>query len=232
MTPTFKSLNPLALVVLFCALAGPMFLSAANEEHIPVGSREKSPEAIAQMEKQKEHKDKRCQKVARSGFLFDRYPPVYYSTNIHWFIAASAFGDSVELEDGSVWKVNRYDGYKALNWRMNDPLLITQNTRWFSSYNYRIVNQNTGTSIEANLFLGPIQNGEFTHYIVAIEPIRRILMLNDNTHWEVSSYDTSIFRDWAIGDAVITGYNSGWDSSSEGVLINVNMNNFIRVKQY
>lgn len=226
----FKFLKLLTLFVLLCAVTRP--LSAADGERIPVGSREKSPEAIAQMEKQKEHLDKSCNKTARSGFLFDRYPPVYYSANIHWLVGVSAFGDSVELEDGSVWKVNSYDGYKAVNWRSSDPLLITQNTRWFSSYNYRIMNQNTGTSIEANLFLGPIQNGEFTHYIVAIEPMRRMIMLNDNTHWEVCSYDASIFRDWAVGDAVITGYNSGWVSSSEGILINVNMNNFIRVKQY
>jgi hypothetical protein len=166
------------------------------------------------------------------GFLFDRYPPVYYPSAVHWLIAVSGIGDSVELEDGSVWKINSHDGYKAVQWLSSDPLTITQNHRWFSRYSYRIVNQNTGSSLEANLYLGPIRNGEHTRYIEAIDLAQGALLLSDRTHWEVSYLDLAEFRNWAHGDAVIIGINSGWDSHSESLLINVNMNNFIRVKQF
>jgi hypothetical protein len=169
---------------------------------------------------------------AHCGFIFDRYPQVYFASNVHSLVAISALGDSVEIEDGSTWKVSAYDGYKALNWRTTDPIMITQNNRWFSTYAYRIVNRNSGTSIEANLFLGPIKNGQYSRYIQEIDLSRGILKLNDNTHWEIASNDQAIFREWMANDSMIIGYNSGWDSSCEGLLINVTMNNSARARQF
>lgn len=166
------------------------------------------------------------------ALLFDKYPSIYCPSAIHYLIAVSGIGDSLEFEDGSVWRISAYDRYKPLSWRANDPVMITQNHRWFSKYKYRIVNANTGSALEANLYLGPIQNGEHTRYIIAIDPVEAILMLSDHTHWEVSPYDRFAFRNWDLEDAVIIGYNSGWDSNSEALLINVNMNQSIRAKQF
>lgn len=202
--------------------AAPVFLLAAENEQ--VGTR--PPKKIAQAEETVIPQESHC------GFVFDQYPPVYFPASCHWMIAASAFGDTLELEDGSVWKVNSYDGYKALNWRANDPLMVTQNTRWFSNYNYRIINRNTGSSIETNLFLGPIKGGQHTRYINAIDFIQGALNLTDNTRWEVSASDQNIFREWLVNDPIIIGYNSGWDSSKESILINVSMNNFARFRQF
>ncbi len=213
------------------AILSPALLTA-DEDRVPVGSRLMNSDAIEQIQNQKEAQAAPLKKEARSGFIFDRYPSVYYSSTVHWLTGVSAFGDSVECEDGSVWKINTYDSYKALSWRANDPLLITQNTRWFSSYNYRIINRATGASIEANLYLGPIQYGEFTRYIAFIDWVMGDIVLTDNTRWQISSYDTSLFRDWEVNDAVIVGYNSGWDSSCDSILINVNMNNFVRAKEF
>jgi len=233
-----KFLKSFALISLIL----PTFLMADDEGHVPVGTRQMSPDASAQMELnqaaegagEESQPSTTCneKEEARCGFIYDRYPPVYYPNTYHWLIAVSALGDQVEFEDGSVWKINSYDGYKALNWRSNDPLTITQNSRWFSSYTYKIINKNTGTSIEANLFLGPIKNGEYTRYILAIDPTRGEVMLTDSTHWEVSSGDSYVFRDWAINDSIILGSNTGWDSSCEAILINVTMNNFVRAKQF
>jgi hypothetical protein len=166
------------------------------------------------------------------GFIFDSFPSIGYSSSLHWLTGSSVHGDSIEIEDGSVWKINSYDSYKALSWRANDPLLITQNTRWFSSYNYKIVNRATGSSIEANLILGPLEFGVFTKYIAFIDWAMGDIVLSDNTRYQTSCYDTSAFHDWDVNDAVIVGYNSGWDSSCESILINVNMDNFIRAKQF
>lgn len=223
--------------LILAAMIGPTFTFADEDNHVPVGSRPKSYEAL-QPSMNPFANDENLPVLSMSqeeetcGFLFDKYPPVYYSSAIHWLVAVSALGDSAELEDGSVWKISSYDGYKALNWRSNDPLMITQNTRWFSKFDYKIVNKNTGAAIEANLYLGPIKNGEHTRYIIAIDSGKGQLMLSDNSHWEISSYDTGKFRDWALSDAIIIGYNSGWDSGCESILINVNMNNFIRAKQF
>ncbi len=176
-----------------------------------------------------------CEEQASCGYIFNAYPPVYFPASTHWLSAVSAIGDSVELEDGSVWRISRYDGQKALSWRLNDPLTITQNHRWFSSYNYRIINQNTGASLEANLFLGPLQYGEHTLYICAIDRVSGYLLLLDSqgetTQWEISSGDSDPFQDWVVNDAVVIGQNSGWDASCESILINISMNDFVRARQ-
>lgn len=226
----------LKVCVLSAFLSPILLLASESNSHIAVGTRTHN-ETTIQKDEFTSRIDETCDSPKEEsedccGFLFDKYPPVYYPSSVHWLVAVSALGDSVELEDGSVWKISLYDGYKALNWRSNDPLMITQNTRWFSKYDYRIVNQNTGTSLEASLFLGPIENGEYTRYVIGIDLNREELLLSDNTHWEISVLDDAVFHDWAIGDAVILGYNSGWNSSCESILINVNMNNFLRAKQF
>jgi hypothetical protein len=224
----FKSLMISSLVI-------PVLMFADGEEHHSTGARTDNTAQSIDLQSTDEASQPQissCEQEGCCGFLFDKYPPVYYPSSTHWLIAVSAWGDSLELEDGSVWKISSYDGYKVLNWRSNDPLAITQNFRWFSKYNYRIVNQNTGSSLEVNLDLGPIKCGEYTRYIIAIDPSEKALMLSDNTHWEISYYDSSVFSGWAIGDAVIIGYNSGWDSACESILINVAMNNHLRAKQF
>ncbi len=170
-----------------------------------------------------------------SGYIFDDYPPIYYPTAVHNLIGVSALGDSIELEDGSVWKISRYEGHRALTWHSNDPLTITQNHRWFSSYNYRIINQNTGACLEANLFLGPLEHGHRTLYITGIDRSSGDLILangaGETTQWELSSGDLDLFQNWALHDAIIIGQNSGWDSNSEAILINVNVNHCVRARQ-
>ncbi len=169
------------------------------------------------------------------GYIFDAYPPLYYPVSMHSLIGVSALGDSVELEDGSVWKISRYDGYKALGWRSNDPLTITQNHRWFSIYAYRIINQNTGACLEANLFLGPLEHGQHTLYITGIDRISGDLVVTNGSgesiRWEISSSDIAAFQNWDLHDAIIIGQNSGWNTDCESLLINFNMNNSARAKQ-
>lgn len=207
-----KLLKSLALL----ALLVPTLLSAdETPNRVPVGEAEASLE--------------------QSGFIFDQYPPVYYSSSHHWVVAITVLDNdkyTLELEDGSVWKIHRYDGEKILNWRANDPLTLTQNHSWFSSHKYRIINKSNGSTVDANLHLGPIEQGTHTRYIIAIDYDRKEIVLSDNTHHEISYLDHSIFKDWKLSHAVIIGTNSGWDSDSELLLINVNLNNHVRAKQF
>lgn len=198
----------------------------AEDLHAPVGTQEIT---VADQEEEE---------VDEAAFIFDRYPPIYHATSHHWLNAIAEAENNqytLELEDGSVWKISNYDAkHKAFYWRTNDPLSITQNTRWFSKYNYRIINKNNGTSIEANLFLGPVTTGEYAKFIVTIDHDKRVIMLNDHTHWEISSSDASIFKDWSTNHYIIIGTNSNtsfWDSSIDALLINVTRNKHARAKQ-
>lgn len=219
-----KYLNALLLTI-------PLLLIADEGEHLPVGTRKPSTETSETSNTEDTAaQGYTLQEEGRCGYVYDRFAPTYYPNEYHWLV--QAIDDRVELEDGSVWKVNAYDIYKAQNWRLNDSLTITQNKRWFSSYAYKITNKNTGSSIESNLFLGPIKNGEYTKYIYTLDASRGQIVLTDNTHWEISSGDAYIFQDWALDDAIIIGTNSGWDSKCEAILINVTMNNYVRAKQF
>lgn len=154
----------------------------------------------------------------------------YYTSHegaFHRPIGVSLLGDAVELEDGSIWAVNSSDRYKTLDWLTSDIILIVPNHDWFSVYNYRLINANTGANIKVNLSLGPIYNGIFTHWILAIDYYHREICLEDGSVWKMSSLDSSVMNKWLPNDTVIIGINDGWFSGSNpNILINVNMNNY------
>lgn len=225
------------------ALLAPLFLLAQETgSHVAVGERQPPTEEMRILPFEEENisdESSSNERVKNDGFfayIFDSYPTTYYPASIHWLSAVAAFGDSVELEDGSTWKVSSYDQYKANNWRAEDPLVITQNHRWFSKYNYRIINKTSGAAVEANLYFGPIKNGPHTLYVTSIDSVKNTINAingkNEITHWEVCAKDWLAFSDWDLNDAIIVGYNSGWDSSYECILLNVNMDNFVRAKQF
>lgn len=221
------------------ALLVPMLLAAEEQTHIAIGSRSMNEEAAAQVQSERgTPAEEEEASLEAAGFIFDQYPPVYYSNAHHRLTAITEVNHNectLELEDSSVWKISSYDAKKALNWRSNDPLAITQNTRWFSRYNYRIINLSNGSSVEADLFLGPAELGRYSRFITAIDHYRREIMLSDNSRWEISYLDSSIFKDWAKNDYLIIGTNSNtsfWDSAKDTLLINVNMNNSARAQQF
>lgn len=155
----------------------------------------------------------------------------YYPTNCGWLNSISIFGDSIEFGDGSQWKISSNDAYKVLYWRAGDPLVITPCESWFSSYRYYITNKNTYETVSANLFLGPIAFGTYTHWIVGIDFVSRQLFLENGAAFKISSEDIYLFNDWAINDTIILGVNDSWFSAYDYILINVNMNNFAHAKQ-
>ena len=158
-------------------------------------------------------------KICHHSYFYTSHPGVY-----HQAIAVSHFGETVELEDGSVWSIHSWDHHKTLDWLASDILIISPNHSWFSSYLFRITNQNTGASVEANLSLGPIFNGLKTHWIIGIDYYNNLVFLEDGSSWNMSAFDSSVVSHWLTNDTVIIGINDGWLSTTRpNVLINVNM---------
>jgi hypothetical protein len=160
-------------------------------------------------------------------------PFVSIFASTHWLTSIENFGSFVELEDGAVWLVSHYDQSKARHWHSNDPLVITQNHRWFSYYSYRIIHQNSGVSVEANLYTRPQKGGEYTLSVVSLghETTR---LTNDHleiTDWEICPRDDSLFNQWKLYDTIIIGQNSDWDSHYESILINIDKSHFVQAKQ-
>lgn len=146
-------------------------------------------------------------------------------------VAIHPLGETVEFHDGSVWTIASGDTYKTLNWLTSDLLVVTGNHSWFSSYMFRITNQNTGVSVKANMLLGPIYNGLFTYWIVSINHYTGELCLNDGSVWKLSGLDASTHNKWFINDTIVIGINDGFFSSSKpNILINVNTLSYSRAK--
>lgn len=203
----------------------------------PINQRILSIEKQEYPEKERPEKSMPFQKEVRAATCSYpqtvQYPPFYYPSSAHWLSSLSILGDSLEIEDGSFWKIASTDQYKILYWQTSDPLVVTQNTNWFSYYDYKIINKADGTTVYANLFIGPVIEGEHTHRIIEIDYLREKIILEDYSHWRICSADLYLFEKWALEDTVIIGMNSGWYSSCcEFILINVNMNNFIRASQH
>lgn len=154
-----------------------------------------------------------------------------YSPSHHWLYSISEYPNSITIDDGSVWQIDFRQADLLRNWLPNDSIVITQNRDWFSSYDYHIINKNLGTSIPANLSLGPILDNPYSRYIVFVDRFNRVVMLSDNSRWSISIFDEQLLNQWALNDSIIIGENSGWDFAHPYILINVNMNHSIRVKQ-
>lgn len=223
-------MNPLLKSTIFTLLFAPVLLLAEEEQvdhcHTPSPYLQDSQKEEFHILPAVEEEEGAC------GFIFDKYPPIYYSSSHHWLAAVCEDGSSLELGDGSLWKVSPYDAYKVIHWCKDDHLMITQNTSWFSRYNYRIINRHTRSSIEVNFDDGPLIDSPQFRYVVSIDPLNGTIALNDNTYWEICPADWNLFKHWKSDHAVIVGFNSGWYSSYEGLLINVNHDHFIRAKQY
>ena len=192
------------------------------DNHIQVGSRPMSEAALEQLTAETALEED-VQISEEAGFFCSRSPSCHYLAHLS--------SDGIELEDGSVWRVDDCTLSSIYWWRTLDPLTITQNRSWLSSYKYRIINQNTGDSIPANLFLSPVLENENTRLIAAIDTRHGEIALSDGSVWVVSPRDDAVFKDWILRDMISIGFNSGWNSNYDHILINSNMNNFVRVRQ-
>jgi len=137
----------------------------------------------------------------------------------------SSFGETIELEDGSIWSVSYGDRWKTISWLRDDVIAIFPNTSWFGT-DFRMVNQNTGDTVDVDLRYGPVLGNIFTYKIIDIDYMNGILYLQDSS-WAISINDETVIYSWHAGDTVIIGHNDGWNSTIRPhILINVNVNDY------
>jgi hypothetical protein len=159
-------------------------------------------------------------------------PPVFSSLASHHISAVSDLGDSLILEDGSVWEISLKHAQTILDWLDIDIIIITQNNSWTSKHNYNFINQRTKETVSTNLIESPLISSEYFHKIKAIDYFRGEIVLENNIRWKICSSDIFLVKDWLLDDGIIVGINTGWESSFPNILINVSVNKFVRSKQY
>ncbi len=230
--------------------------SEESQERIPVGSRRSDREKRERMQTQRilerEAEDanhgenqmglKRAHyKLTEQDRPFKLAPRAWAApqlvlaaipVNCHWLAGIADNLKSVELEDGSIWETASGDTYVLKYWRRDDALVITPVYSWLSSFDYYITNKSNNTYIRANLVGSPIAFGPHSHWIVGIDPYQGHVLLENQTVWCVNSSDTYLLKDWRPNDHVITGAYDSFFTSFDHILINVNMDEHIRAKQY
>ncbi|MBS0652846.1 MAG: hypothetical protein JSR39_04875 [Verrucomicrobia bacterium] len=155
-----------------------------------------------------------------------------YPTNCHWLTSISDTGRTIEMEDGSHWEIVTADQYVLNFWRRSDSLVVTPNYNWFSTGDYYITNKSNNTYVRANLYIGPMAFGQYSHWIVAIDHVSGHVTLENGVTWCIASKDAYIFREWEVNDHIILGVYDAWFNSFDHILINVNMDSHVRAKQY
>lgn len=146
----------------------------------------------------------------------------------------------IKIDDGSEWIYDRSETYVLRNWKVGDKIVITPKQQLIlgSHFTYVMTNRDVGDSISVNLFLGPVAFGYRSTWVVGIDQnLGKIYLMNgqgERTVWEVSSSDKDLFKNWKVNDTVIIGENDSWlwcFSSYNSMIINVNMNHYIRAQQ-
>ena len=195
--------------------------AASGAERISVGSRQLSEkkEAI----EQNRHKDK--PKIAQA---VRHAKGVFPDLRSHFLASYSVYDNTVELEDGSVWRLLvSAEMDKVFSWASNDELLITPSKSSLVGQ-YQISNRVTGQSVHADLLIGPFDQGIYTHWVVGIDDWLGRIYLENGTYWNVRGLDSHFLSEWAINDTIILGHGANeWIGNHDSILINVNLNHYV-----
>ena len=159
-------------------------------------------------------------------------PSHYSPKHVHNVKALSSDGDSLVLEDDSVWKVYPSDYKKILKWDQTDALIISQNTAWhnyYSGYQYKIINTTTNSYVRVQLHLGPKVSNPQARKIKKITG--RDITLDNNLRFKVDLLDSMYVYKWIEGDGIVIGVNQGSFSLKPYILINVNLDTYVSAKE-
>ena len=143
------------------------------------------------------------------------YQPTYYIKSI------GADGGTIVTTDETVWAIADSSAWNASRWYENTPVVITP-SRWYSKYDYYLVNKLTNESVTAKLSQGPFL--KYSVLIQTIDPSTGFVSLSNGTRWFVSR--DSAFYYWQPGQAVLMGENTVW-GDKKNILININENNYL-----
>lgn len=148
-------------------------------------------------------------------------------------------GYSIELDDGSVWKVIYRSTASAKNFFQQGDYVIIYPVIYplFSGSKYYFYNERNGRSVNVDLSLGSISSRGGNLQILQIDYYQGKILLVDGhgkqAGWKVDPEDILLLRTWKVGQNVIIGSNKRYagliGSAYEFILINSERDHFIRV---
>jgi hypothetical protein len=172
-------------------------------------------------------------KSTATPFYHHSFLPFYQ----HTLSNLQSYGELLEIDDGSIWKINPYHKHYLSNWRACDILEISA-TNTVSGERFYITNKTLNTYVLAELSLGPIINNPYTNHITWTSQRELIItsVAGLETRWIVDLSDTSKLVFWKQHEAIIIGKHTpswfNWHDTNEVILINVDKNEFIKAKLF
>ncbi len=198
--------------------------SDRKENRVGVGSRPLSAERKEELRQSRQTERPRIAQVAQAAIPIEI---IAGDPRSHFLASYSFFDNTIELEDGSFWKVRSSDMYKVLSWALNDDLSIAPNYGIYSG-RYLISNRTMGQSLTVDLIVGPEDLGPNTHWISGIDRWLGRVYLENGTYWDVRGIDQYLLSDWEVNDTVILGDGANeWLGRHDSILINVNMDHYV-----
>ncbi|MGE5196484.1 MAG: hypothetical protein ACM3JI_04045 [Anaerolineae bacterium] len=199
--------------------------------------KQRRQEALEQTESQhSEQKDEQGSNSTLSQKNLMTLLPDYYATRFHWFYGISGtYSDCIVTEDETLWKVSPSDLYKINFWRLSDALTLTMNSGWLfydRNFDFLLTNTRNGSSVQVTLFIGPVDHGHLSNWIIGISYDRGTVNLKDGTAWSILRDDRYVFDNWHTDHTIIYGRNDSFFSSYDTILYNVNMDTVVRAKQF
>jgi len=173
--------------------------------------------------------------VEKRAYLFDAFPVREVSYSSHLIANVGFEGETIQFDDGSIWKVSPYDQRKAKSFGENITLTLTQNHRWFSRYSYRLVEKDSGICLEANLARSPSIESPMTFTLFSVDGDLGLLSLTRQSgtpiRFEVSRSDLGTFASWLPHQLILIGQNSGTETPYSAILINAVTNQSVQARE-
>lgn len=152
-----------------------------------------------------------------------------YYDSMHHGVLFSPGGHTVELEDGSIWRVAPNDVSYVCDWSPSHDLLVLPGSWNSSSPSFYFYNVQKRLSVTVTMKMGPFYDSLFARWIVKLDKSTGEVWLDDGSHFLVHTDDLALFNDWLCNDTIFVGSNSGFSSYSwPNILINVNTYNPLR----
>ncbi len=176
--------------------------------------------------------DEAEKRIIPPNYPAEENTPLFYPLTCGWLANKAVTGNVVALGDGSQWKISPDFVGEVQDWKMQDPIFVSPNYTPFSAHTFWLQNKRTGSSAMANLFLGPEEFGQNSHWIAHIDRPNHVVFIENRVGFDVDARDRDLLADWSVRDTVIVGVSNSWYGSSDHILINVNLNQFVRGRIY
>lgn len=151
-----------------------------------------------------------------------------------------SYGQSVTMDDGSVWSIDDPISVQAVqSWYVNDSLIICSNhPTYVGAPRFFIYNQMTKTTAFANPKIKPIYGRVTSNTIYQLDYYTRNMQTIDGagrvSYWLVDYNNNQTLQYWKKSDLIVIGYNQNYTnrpgSSLPYLLINMDRGEFVHAQ--